>query len=151
MPRKGRTRARGRQGEGKGSEERRYGSCVRSLESTCGRDDATRAREGRKRGGWVSAAEKKKRRTVATEGVSAAKRIPKTGAFKSPKGILLTVTSIQRTERPGDARPPENRGHVTDPPHPDPWKKKKREKRYRYSVAPAYRPVATYRHRHVSI
>lgn len=36
------------------------------------------------------------------------------------KAILLTVTSIQRTERPGDARPPENRGHVTDPPHSDP-------------------------------
>jgi len=34
------------------------------------------------------------------------------------------VTSIQRTERPGDARPPENRGHITDPPHPDPWKQK---------------------------
>lgn len=36
------------------------------------------------------------------------------------KAILLTVTSIQRTKRPGDARPPENRGHVTDPPHSDP-------------------------------
>lgn len=40
--------------------------------------------------------------------------------LKPPKGVLLTVTSIQRTEGPGDARPPENCGHVTDPPHPDP-------------------------------
>lgn len=47
-------------------------------------------------------------------------RILTRSAFKSPKGILLTVTSIQRAERPDDARPPENRGHITDPPHPDP-------------------------------
>lgn len=44
--------------------------------------------------------------------------------LKPPKGVLLTVTSIQRTEGPGDARPPENCGHVTDPPHPDPWNQK---------------------------
>lgn len=39
---------------------------------------------------------------------------------KTPKGVLLTVTSIHCAEGPGDARPPENCGHVTDPPHPDP-------------------------------
>ena len=40
--------------------------------------------------------------------------------LKPPKVVLLTVTSIQRAQGPGDARPPENCGHVTDPPHPDP-------------------------------
>ncbi|KAK1122815.1 hypothetical protein K0M31_009257 [Melipona bicolor] len=39
--------------------------------------------------------------------------------LKPPK-VVLTVTSIQRAQGPGDARPPENCGHVTDPPHPDP-------------------------------
>lgn len=36
------------------------------------------------------------------------------------RGDFVTVTSIQRAQGPGDARPPENCGHVTDPPHPDP-------------------------------
>lgn len=60
-----------------------------------------------------------RKRYSYSQGVSIADT-PETARFKSPEGILLTVTSIQRTERPGDARPPENRGHVTDPPHPDP-------------------------------
>lgn len=113
MPRKGRTSTRGRQGGGRN--ERRNGSCIRPLESMYVRK-RRRARET----GWVSAAPKKMYYREYPP------RIPKRrGAFKSPEGILLTVTSIQRTERPGDARPPENRGHVTDPPHPDPWKQER--------------------------
>lgn len=56
--------------------------------------------------------------------------VPNGVRLNHQKGILLTVTSIQRAERPGDARPPENRGHVTDPPHPDPCKQERRD----YSV-----------------
>lgn len=51
---------------------------------------------------------------------NAAARLLKYLGLKPPKGVLLTVTSIQRAQGPGDARPPENCGHVTDPPHPDP-------------------------------
>jgi len=54
------------------------------------------------------------------------RRLPNGVRLNHQKGILLTVTSIQRAERPGDARPPENRGHVTDPPHPDPCKQERR-------------------------
>lgn len=85
------------------------GSCF-ALESTERTEEATLhgATEG-----WVPAARRGRREYP-----------PKNGAFKFAERkrtkILLTVTSIQRAERPGDARPPENRGHVTDPPHPDP-------------------------------
>lgn len=117
MPRKGRTSARRRRGD-REKEEKREGTAAASRESTCGRDDARGRRGGCPR----------PKKTYYREYPP---RIPETAAFKSPKEILLTVTSIQRTERPGDARPPENRGHVTDPPHPDPCK----QERHRYSMA----------------
>lgn len=71
------------------------------------------------RAGEIGVGVRGRKRYSYSQGVSVADT-PESAHFKSPEGILLTVTSIQRTERPGDARPPENRGHVTDPPHPDP-------------------------------
>lgn len=97
--------------EREGGREKRAAACG-SLESIRGKDE--KRRDERREDAIQRCVSQPK------ESIERCRGYRQEARLNHQKAILLTVTSIQRTERPGDARPPENRGHVTDPPHSDP-------------------------------
>lgn len=113
-----------RERERDGSRSKYAGYVRHSIKTKGIRLMASSGWKARERVRWAKEVVQPRKSGRHAEERNAAARLLKYLGLKPPKGVLLTVTSIQRAQGPGDARPPENCGHVTDPPHPDPWNRK---------------------------